>query len=144
MPVTARCPSCGLSGRVNDEFIGRKVRCKNCGQPFPVAATASSPSTPLPVNATPARPSDAAGEAPATKPCPFCAEPIRVEAKKCRHCGTMLDRPQELVAAAPANRRAPPPRSPTPATRPDAGRPDASPPAGGASLPFKWAASSSA
>lgn len=27
----------------------------------------------------------------AVKPCPWCAEPIRAEAVKCRHCGSILD-----------------------------------------------------
>lgn len=27
---------------------------------------------------------------PETRPCPFCAEPILAEAKKCRHCQSML------------------------------------------------------
>lgn len=27
---------------------------------------------------------------PVTRPCPFCAEPILAEAKKCRHCQSML------------------------------------------------------
>ena len=28
---------------------------------------------------------------PGLKPCPWCAESIRVEAVKCRHCGSILD-----------------------------------------------------
>ncbi len=28
---------------------------------------------------------------PATKDCPFCAEPIKVDALKCKHCGETLD-----------------------------------------------------
>jgi hypothetical protein len=28
---------------------------------------------------------------PQTHPCPFCAEPIRLEARKCRHCKSFLD-----------------------------------------------------
>jgi len=27
----------------------------------------------------------------ATKPCPYCAEQINLEAKKCKHCGEFLD-----------------------------------------------------
>lgn len=42
------------------------------------------PTTPAP---TPASPTDAAD----MKTCPWCAEPVRAAAIKCRHCGSSLD-----------------------------------------------------
>lgn len=35
-------------------------------------------------------------EASQTKACPFCAEQINIDAKKCKHCGSLLDK--KLVA----------------------------------------------
>src|SRR5690349_19837341 len=42
MPTTI-CPHCGANGRVPDTFIGRRVRCPKCQQPFTVAAPAGPP-----------------------------------------------------------------------------------------------------
>jgi hypothetical protein len=36
MPIPTACPSCGKTGRVPDEFQGRKVRCPRCRTRFPV------------------------------------------------------------------------------------------------------------
>src|SRR5436190_15521998 len=38
--------------------------------------------------------------APATRRCPFCAETIRAEAIKCRHCLSMLDEAPRVGAVA--------------------------------------------
>lgn len=36
MAISTECPSCGRSYRVKDELDGRKIRCKDCGEPFQI------------------------------------------------------------------------------------------------------------
>lgn len=36
MAIKTECPSCGKDYRVKDELDGRKIRCKECGEPFQV------------------------------------------------------------------------------------------------------------
>ncbi len=45
--------------------------------------------------------SEGAEEAPGVIPCPFCDEPIREKAKKCKHCGEFIDRQERAAAGAP-------------------------------------------
>jgi hypothetical protein len=82
--------SCGKTIEVKPEWAGAFIRCRGCGAriyvPHPGEA-AAEPATAV-----------------ETRPCPYCAEPIRREAVKCRWCGNSA-RPGG--AAAP-----PPPRAP--------------------------------
>jgi len=79
MPVAFRCEVCNYAREVPDDYAGRKIRCPQCAAAVEVSAPALS---------TPA----AVPPADATRPCPFCAEPIKIEARKCRWCGEIVDR----------------------------------------------------
>lgn len=75
MSIEAICDNCGSRLKAPDTAAGRKLRCPKCQQPTVVpelSAVAAPPPTP-------------------TRPCPFCAEPIAIQAIKCRHCNSMLD-----------------------------------------------------
>lgn len=50
------------------------------GREHASAMFASKSAAPAPVDA-----------APEMKECPHCAEPVRVKAKKCKHCGSAID-----------------------------------------------------
>ena len=63
------CPGCGQDLTVAGDQAGGALQCMRCGQAFEVAAPAEPPQ----------------------RACPFCAEPIRADAVKCRHCGEFLD-----------------------------------------------------
>ena len=116
MPIAVTCPKCAARFNAPENAIGKKAKCGKCGETFVVAelllaeppkskpatvavAVRTSPAPPLPVqrpNAPVARqavPAAVVRELPpvATKECPFCSEPILATAKKCKHCGEMLD-----------------------------------------------------
>ena len=71
MVVRFACPSCSYDTSVPDEYKGSPLKCPQC------AASSVAGAGP---DGEPAR------------PCPFCAEPVRAVARKCRHCGEIIDR----------------------------------------------------
>jgi hypothetical protein len=50
MAIEFKCPGCGKSYRVDDEFAGRRGKCRQCGAAtaVPAAATAAAPSNGMP------------------------------------------------------------------------------------------------
>jgi len=122
MAIEFSCGSCGKRLTAPDEHAGKGAKCRACGgvtriPSKPTWEADDSPLLPAPKPAVapmgiprlipPAGPS-------VTKPCPFCAEDIKVESKKCRHCGEILDpslrtaREADRFATKPIVRRASP------------------------------------
>jgi hypothetical protein len=95
MPTITECPSCERKVRIPDQLLGATVKCPTCGAQF--RATTSAPggvsSAAEDVSPRPSsrRPAEEPGGA--LRPCPQCAELIRPEAVRCRHCGADLDQP---------------------------------------------------
>ena len=63
--ITFNCPHCGARCKSADRAAGCKLPCPGCKRSIAVPSS--------------------------LKPCPFCAEPVQPDAKKCRHCGEVLD-----------------------------------------------------
>lgn len=72
MTVRFICRSCSYDAPVPDEYKGASLKCPQCA-----AATVAGAGTDGEVR---------------TRPCPFCAEPLKPGARKCPHCGEILDR----------------------------------------------------
>ncbi|MDD1608940.1 MAG: hypothetical protein LUQ18_10710 [Methylococcaceae bacterium] len=82
------CKNCNTSHYLSDDRIPLETKtgkCKQCSAPITVVGKNATVSIePTPIQSTPPEPE-------ATKNCDFCGEKILAIAKKCRHCGSMLD-----------------------------------------------------
>ena len=65
--MKTECPHCGQHYEVEENFAGQNVECSQCGKAFTVSAPEK------------------------TRRCPMCGEEILAVAKKCKHCGELLD-----------------------------------------------------
>jgi len=79
---TINCPHCGALLEASDEHIGLSVQCPSCSEAIQV----SEPSEPQPPSISEVTPPKQQ-----TKDCPYCGEEILAKAKKCKHCGEILD-----------------------------------------------------
>lgn len=114
MPIALTCPTCSTKLKAPDAAAGRKLKCPKCAAVIAVPPASANRPPPAPAAGPPARPPQVAVAAPANHPpsaaggivpaaqrpaqprtdyrdCPFCGEPILPAAKKCKHCGEMLD-----------------------------------------------------
>jgi hypothetical protein len=106
MSISIRCPTCGNQALASDDYVGKKVVCPKCKATITVKAPVD-PSTNvlevIPV-AAPVSPTPPAGPVAGQqwdlelvpqntqyKTCDYCGESILAAARKCKHCGEMLD-----------------------------------------------------
>ncbi|MCO5170179.1 MAG: RDD family protein [Planctomycetes bacterium] len=89
--VTFACPRCARRIRVLASFVGGQGKCPGCRDLLVVPADGAEVPPPPPVDDAPGDADDDAIAVAAHRPCPLCGEPIRAQAKKCRHCGEFLD-----------------------------------------------------
>jgi TM2 domain-containing membrane protein YozV len=108
MAIRVSCPGCSKIIVADDHDAGRRARCPECHATLtlPVATFEEPPHAPAYAFAgeaaterterPPADDEDFAesigvGNRQEHIACPYCAEPIRYGARKCRHCGEYLD-----------------------------------------------------
>ena len=92
--ILFQCPKCDKSLAVDERGAGRWINCPDCGNaitiPQPNAKLARAiPVADIAVIAKNTGASDVANNP--MRKCPFCAEEIRAEAIKCKHCGSMIN-----------------------------------------------------
>lgn len=106
MPIRVACPGCFKIIVADDHDAGRRARCPECHAVLTLSASGQDESPLAPAYAffdeSAEEPSERlGGDDPAKATgrgnrkehvaCPYCAEPIRYGARKCRHCGEYLD-----------------------------------------------------
>ena len=95
------CPNCKKGIKVPAEFVGKKVKCKNCEQPFAVKdpggakpPSGAKPEMPKPEPPKRNRWDDEEDDETAKKPIEVIAED---DVPRCPHCAVELDPPDALV-----------------------------------------------
>jgi hypothetical protein len=93
--IAFSCPNCGKGYSVNDEFTGRKTACTNCNTKFRIPGAIAIPVAPAerpkPIAQVSIPYADIENVEEVKALCPYCDEEISPSAKKCKHCGEMLD-----------------------------------------------------
>lgn len=105
--IPVECPKCKSRLQAPDEAAGRTAKCKKCGSPITIpnaapvaekpkpntliAATPPKTITAKPVTNAVLEPRYSPPSLPQTANCPFCGEDVLATAKKCKHCGEILD-----------------------------------------------------
>lgn len=89
------CPQCNRPLKVDESGAGLLVDCPECAKKIQIPASAKS--VPATAPATPP---------PLTKACPYCGEQILEVAKKCKHCGEILNQAKEVGGILPEKREA--------------------------------------
>lgn len=78
------CPHCEQSLEAPEEMLGQTIECPSCHGSIELSKPEPQPQPePTPEPAPPPKPE--------TKDCPYCSEQILAKAKKCKHCGEILD-----------------------------------------------------
>jgi TM2 domain-containing membrane protein YozV len=95
MAIRVACPGCSKIIVADDHDAGRRARCPECHAMLTLPATGYEQSPPQSsaqafVDDDFAESIGVAGRQELIA-CPYCAEPIRYGARKCRHCGEYLD-----------------------------------------------------
>ena len=82
--IEFQCPQCNARIKAPAQYAGRTGQCRACKAIVPVPSQQDSGPREEPLDFKQDKPSG-------FKKCPACAELIKTEAKKCRHCGERLE-----------------------------------------------------
>jgi hypothetical protein len=92
MSITVKCLACAAVIKAPESLLGRTVKCPKCAAPISVGAvTPTSPPVAAVHVPQPVVMAVNVAREEAMSRCPYCGEDIRAIAKKCKHCGEIID-----------------------------------------------------